>query len=77
MAQQGKLKWYNHVKGYGFVARDEGMKDLFVHVSEFRKSGIKKVKENMDVIDNPKYSYLVNCNWINNHLNSTFYFCLT
>ena len=44
MAQQGKLKWYNHVKGYGFVARDEGAKDLFVHVSEFRKSGIKKVK---------------------------------
>ena len=47
MAQQGKLKLYNHVKGYGFVARDEGAKDLFVHVSEFRKSGIKKVKEGM------------------------------
>ena len=43
MAQQGKLKWYNHVKGYGFLSREEGQKDLFVHVSEFRKAGIKKI----------------------------------
>ena len=45
MAQQGKLKWYNHVKGYGFLSREEGQKDLFVHVSEFRKAGIKKIVE--------------------------------
>ena len=45
MAKQGKLKWYNHVKGYGFIARDEGQKDIFVHVSEFRKAGIKKIVE--------------------------------
>ena len=43
MAKQGKLKWYNHVKGYGFISRDEGQKDIFVHVSEFRKAGIKKI----------------------------------
>ena len=47
MAQQGKLKWYHHVKGYGFISREEDQKDLFCHVSEFRKSGIKKVKEGM------------------------------
>ena len=44
---QGKLKWYNHVKGYGFISREEGQKDLFAHVSEFRKSGIKKIVEGM------------------------------
>ena len=49
MAQQGKLKWYNHVKGYGFLSRAEGQKDLFVHVSEFRKAGIKKIVEGMIV----------------------------
>ena len=49
MAQQGKLKWYNHVKGYGFLSREEGQKDLFVHVSEFRKAGIKKIVEGMIV----------------------------
>jgi len=49
MAQQGKLKFYNHVKGYGFIEREEGQKDLFVHISEFRKNGIKKVKQGMIV----------------------------
>ena len=49
MAQKGKLKWYNHVKGYGFLSRAEGQKDLFVHVSEFRKAGIKKIVEGMIV----------------------------
>ena len=33
MTKQGKLKWYNHVKGYGFISRDEGQKDIFCHVS--------------------------------------------
>ena len=49
MAQQGKLKWYNHVKGYGLLSREEGQKDLFVHESEFRKAGIKKIVEGMIV----------------------------
>lgn len=49
MAQQGKLKFYNHVKGYGFIEREEGQNDLFVHISEFRKNGIKKVKQGMTV----------------------------
>lgn len=49
MAHQGKLKFYNHVKGYGFIERDEGQPDLFVHISEFRKNGIKKVKQGMTV----------------------------
>ena len=48
---QGKLKFYNHVKGYGFIEREEGQKDLFVHISEFRKNGIKKVKQGMIVED--------------------------
>ena len=47
MARQGKVKFYNHVKGYGFIGRDEGQSDIFFHVSEFRKSGIKKVVEGM------------------------------
>ena len=49
MAHQGKLKFYNHVKGYGFIEREEGQPDLFVHISEFRKNGIKKVKQGMTV----------------------------
>jgi|TARA_R110000803_G_scaffold175463_1_gene237997 CspA family cold shock protein len=49
MTQQGKLKWYNHVKGYGFIGREEGQSDLFVHISEFRKIGIKKVIDGMHI----------------------------
>ena len=49
MAHQGKVKFYNHVKGYGFIGRDEGLSDIFFHVSEFRKAGIKKIVEGMIV----------------------------
>ena len=47
MINQGKLKWYNHVKGYGISATKA--RRPFVHISEFRKSGIKKVVEGMVV----------------------------
>ena len=49
MEHEGKLKFYNHVKGYGFIERKDGQSDLFVHISEFKKSGIKKVVQEMIV----------------------------
>lgn len=47
MVHQGKVKFYNHVKGYGFIGRENNQPDLFFHVSEFRKVGIKKIVEGM------------------------------
>jgi CspA family cold shock protein len=37
----GKLKWYNPVKGFGFITPETpGAKDIFVHISELKKAGI-------------------------------------
>jgi len=36
----GTLKWYDAAKGYGFIKRTDGERDVFLHVKELRKSGI-------------------------------------
>ena len=40
MAQNGTLKFFNQNKGFGFVAPDEGGKDIFVHASALERSGV-------------------------------------
>ncbi|WP_142849589.1 cold-shock protein [Telmatospirillum sp. J64-1] len=39
----GRLKWFNPVKGYGFILPDEGGRDVFVHASALQQSGLKAV----------------------------------
>ena len=46
--ETGKVKWFNSDKGYGFIERDSGG-DLFVHHSEIRISGYRKLEENQRV----------------------------
>ena len=42
----GTVKWFNTTKGYGFIAPDEGGKDVFVHISAVERSGLTGLADN-------------------------------
>ena len=46
---QGKVKWFDAKKGYGFIAPDDGSKDVFVHISAVERAGLRSLKENQAV----------------------------
>jgi len=41
----GKVKWFNPTKGYGFIENDAGGKDIFLHVSALEQAGIDTLEE--------------------------------
>ena len=45
----GTVKWFNTTKGYGFIAPDEGGKDVFVHVSAVEQSGLTGLADDQKV----------------------------
>ena len=45
---EGKVKWFNNSKGYGFIESDEG-KDVFVHFSQIQQEGFKTLKQGQTV----------------------------
>jgi CspA family cold shock protein len=47
--QTGTVKWFNEGKGFGFIAPDDGGKDLFAHFSQITGSGFKVLTENQKV----------------------------
>ena len=40
MTLNGKVKWFNPTKGYGFISRDDDSKDVFVHSSAVKDAGL-------------------------------------
>ncbi|CEH30571.1 cold-shock DNA-binding protein family [Aneurinibacillus migulanus] len=45
---QGKVKWFNAEKGYGFIEREDG-DDVFVHFSAIQSEGFKSLEEGQSV----------------------------
>ncbi len=45
----GTVKWYNSVKGFGFIVRDRGGKDIFLHASALNRGGLSEVAEGQRV----------------------------
>ena len=41
---QGKIKWFDPKKGYGFITPDDGSKDAFLHISALEKAGISQLE---------------------------------
>jgi CspA family cold shock protein len=45
----GTVKWFNAGKGFGFIAPDDGSKDVFVHISAVDKSGLGTLTDGQKV----------------------------
>lgn len=45
----GKVKWYNSQKGYGFIAPDDGGKDVFVHATALEAAGLRSLSDGQAV----------------------------
>ena len=58
MSLQGKVKWFNPTKGYGFIEREDKEKDVFVHASAVRDAGLRFLNEGdelqFEIEDGPK-----------------------
>ena len=43
------MKWYNPDKGFGFIVRDSGGKDIFAHISALNRGGLNEILEGQRV----------------------------
>jgi len=46
---RGKVKWFDRLKGFGFIVPDNGTKEVFVHISALKKVGMTTLSEGQKV----------------------------
>ena len=64
MSINGKVKWFNPTKGFGFIEREDKQKDVFVHISAVKNAGMDGLDEGQamtfEVEEGPKGPNAVN-----------------
>ena len=55
---KGTVKWFNNAKGFGFIGREDGSPDVFVHYSAINNDGYKSLQEGdqveFEIVDGQK-----------------------
>jgi len=49
MSINGKVKWFNSAKGFGFIERGDNEKDVFVHISAVKNAGMDGLNEGQEM----------------------------
>ena len=49
MSLNGKVKWFNPTKGFGFIERGDNEKDVFVHISAVKNAGMDGLDEGQEM----------------------------
>ena len=64
MSINGKVKWFNPTKGFGFIERGDNEKDVFVHISAVKKAGMDRLDDGQtmtfEIEEGPKGPNAVN-----------------
>ena len=64
MSINGKVKWFNSTKGFGFIEREDKQKDVFVHISAVKDAGMDGLDEGQamtfEIEEGPKGPNAVN-----------------
>ena len=45
----GTVKWFNMIKGFGFIAPEGGRRDVFVHISALERAGLTGLSDNQKI----------------------------